>query len=336
MAEIHGISGAWDAIAAKLEANQLQAEHPAEIEPLLTSCVKELAEQISQAKYRSGSEILLQEQEISQEKEKNKAELATFSEKYALEIEQSAATLDYFKHDRSIFNFIRNYFRVRRETKRLKRLRKIVQDYQDEIERPLRSLETALEDKKRDQEKYIREQCSEINARVEFLKGLAGSQELAGAFADLEMLDYLKTLPGNVHVINNLKVRVERGIRFDGNWLINAQIDHIVVTTSGLFTIKVKNWSKQVVEKKAHSDLFQQIKNASQLCYELIKPKFPGVSVRGVLAYRGSLPDNLNVGFVKALPLQDVPGYINWFKENTLNDRQVGEMVEYIRSLSEN
>lgn len=336
MAEIHGISGAWDAIAAKLEANQLKAGHPTEIVPLLASCVKELADQINQAKYRSGSEILLIEQEISQEKEKNKTELETFSEKYALEIEQSAATLDYFKHDRSIFNFIRNYFRVRRETKRLDKLRKIVQDHQDEIERPLRSLETTLENKKRDQEKYIREQCSGINARVEFLKGLAGSQELAGAFAELEMLDYLKTLPDEVHVINNLTLRVERGIRFDGSWLINAQIDHLVVTRSGLFTIKVKNWSKQVVEKNAHTDLFQQIKNASQLCYELIKPRFPGVSVRGVLAYRGNLPDDQTVGFVKALPLQDVPGYINWFKENTLTDRQVGEMVDYLRSLSEN
>jgi hypothetical protein len=335
MASIYGTSGAWKEITAKLETYQLKAEHPREIELLLQSCVKEFEGQFDQAMQATEAEIALLEQEIAREKEKVRAELEEFAEEHALEIKQAELTVDYYRHERSIFNVVRSFFRIRRETGKLDGLQKTLQDYRDGIEHELHEKEAQLEQTKANKNTMAEAACREPRERVEMLKSISGSHELATAVAELEMIDMLSRLPENFHILNDVRLRAERGIRFDGDWLIRGEINNLVVAPAGLFAIEVNIGSKQAVQKDASIDPRDQIKRAAHLCYSFLKPEFPTVSVRSILAYRGHIPESQKTEIVKTLPIPEVPAYITWFKEDTLNDALMQEIVEYILDISE-
>jgi len=334
MAKIYGTSRVWEEISAKLETVQLKANHPGEISALLDDCAWKYEQQLGQAMESLEDEIVLLEQDVNKEKERVENELAATREKSSLDIEQSEATLDFYQHDRSPLNPIRNSMRTRRETKKLAGLRKNAQEFRDEIEKPLRAKEAELELKKAHKEQLAKEQCSQMGAQIEFLKTLSGSQELAYALAEREMLDYLQRLPDHFHVINHVNLQVDRGFRLQGKWLIRGEIDHLVVGPAGLFAIQVKNWSKQHNKKAQRTNLGEQINNAAQLCYLMIKPDYPDVTVRSILAYRGHLPESENTGFVKVLPLQEVGAYISWFTENSLDNNRLQQLVTYLNQLS--
>ena len=73
----------------------------------------------------------------------------------------------------------------------------------------------------------------------------------------------------------------------------------------------------------------------AHLCYTFLKPEFPAATVRSILAYRGHIPESQKTGIVKTLPIPEVPEYITWFKENTLDDALMKEIVETILDISE-
>lgn len=335
MASIYGTSGAWKEIAAKLEPYQLKADHPREIELLLQSCNVEYGQQFDKAKQAIEIEIDLLEQEIVQEKEKVRDELEKFANEHALEIKQAEVTVDFYRHERSIFNFVRSFFRIRRETGKLEGLQKTLQDYRDEIEHDLHEKEAQLEQIKTTKDHMADAACRETRERVEILKSISGSAELAVAVAELEMSDILSHLPENFHVLNDIRLRTDRGIRFEGEWLINGEINNLVVAPAGLFAIEVNSGGKQAANKDAAFEPSKQIKRAAHLCYSFLKPDFPTVTVRSILAYRGHFPESQKTGIVKTLPLAEVPGYITWFKENTLDDALMKEIVEYMLDITE-
>jgi hypothetical protein len=335
MASIYGTSGTWKEITAKLETHQLKADHPREIELLFQSCNVEYEQQFEKAKRAIEAEIDLLEQEIVREKEKVRIELEQYTDEHALEIKQAEVTVDFYRHERSPFNFVRSFFRIRRETGKLEGLHKTVQEHRDEIEHELHEKEAQLEQTKATKHQMANAACREIRERVETLKSISNSIELASAVVELEMIETLSHLPENFHVLNDIHLKTERGIRFEGEWLIHGEINHLVVSPAGLFAIEVNNGGKQSFQKKAEFDPSDQIKRAAQLCYLFLKPDFPMVSVRGILAYRGHLPDNQKTGIVKTLPISGVPGYITWFKENTLDEAVMKKIVEYILEISE-
>jgi len=335
MANIYGTSKVWGEIKKKLEALKLTADHPKEIEPLLEGCMTTYEQQLKQVRQKLANEISLMEQEIAQEREKSRGSLKTFSEYSVLEIAQIEANLDFLKHDHSIFNFIRNYFRTRRETRRLVSLRADLDNQRSTIELPAHTKEIELEQKKAQKDELTRQACQEIIAQIDYLKSISGSQELASASAEIELQEYLQQLPRNFHVFNNINLQVSRGFLFEGMWLINAHIDQLLVTPAGLFAIDIKNWSKQQLEEKGSSaNPYEPIKRAAQLCYEMIKPDFPGVTVRSILAYRGHTAEYQNSGIVKVLPLTEVQAYIKWFTDNTLNELSIQQMLARIKEIN--
>ena len=335
MASIYGTSGAWKEIAAKLETYQLKADHPREIELLLQNCNVEYEQQFDKAKQAIEAEIDVLEQEIVQEKEKVRVELEKYADEHALEIKQAEVTVDFYRHERSLFNFVRSFFRIRRETGKLEGLQKTIQNHRDEIEREYHEKEAQLEQIKATKHQMANAACREIRDRVEILKSISGSHELTSAVVELEMIEILSRLPENFHILNDIHLRTERGIRFEGEWLIRGEISNLVVSPAGLFAIEVNSGSKQNAEKGAAFDPSDQIKRAAHLCYSFLKPDFPAVTVRSILAYRGHLPESQKTGIVKTLPIADVPGYITWFKENTLNEALMEGIVKYILEISE-
>jgi hypothetical protein len=334
MASFFGKSKVWGEICAKLESAGLKVENPRDIEPLLESCLSEYSQKYRQFHHKLESEVWQLEVELSQEKEKIGNEVETFSNFSSLEIAQAEANIDLLRHDRSLFNVIRNKFRTRRETRKIIRLKNELLEKKQALESPLKIKETELAQRKGSIDLLARRECQDLINTIDLLKSLSSSQDLAVAAAEMEMLEYLKQLPANYYVINNVNLSVEKGFNFEGKWLIHGHIDHLVITPSGLFAIEVRNWNKQTIEKNSPNDPAAQIKFASQLCYEIIKPAFPGVTVRSILAFRGHPPEFQTSGIVKLMPIQEVPAYIIWFKDNTLTNQAAHQLLSRIQEIN--
>jgi len=320
MAIISGVSPMWGNIYKTLKSSGIQVNHPKEIEPLLDRYLIDYSQKYRQVHRDLEAEIWQIEQEIKEQRETGKSLLSSLENYSELEIKQSEANLDLLKHDRSLFNSIRNYFRTRRETRKLTSLQSTLQEKKEEIEGPIQEKEKEIQAKKLQIDDSTRKECAGILEKIEVLKTFAGTQEIATAIAELDMLELLKNLPDNVYVNNNIYLRIDKGILFEGIWLINGQIDHLVITQAGLFAVKIKNWGKKTEDYSKSFDPYEQIRLASQLCYEVLRQDFPGISVRSILAYRGHPPELEASNAVKVLQLHEVSAYLAWFKDKTLDD----------------
>jgi Nuclease-related domain len=336
MASVYGTSKSWGEIQTKLGEFHLSADKPSDIEPLLERCQIDYEQQIKQVRQKIKSEIAQLKQEIIQEEETTRANLAILTSNTSLQIEQAKSRLEHLKQDRGFSNSVRNLFRIPRESLTLARLQKTLKEQLNNIERPLHSKEMDLERKKSQVDELARAECGDVLAQIEFLRNLLISRELAGAVAELELQENLRQLPDNVHLINNMMMAVERGILFEGKWLVKGQIDQLVLTPSGLFAIDVINWSKQPEKKGSAPDPFEEIRRAAQLCYEMIKPIQPGINVRSILAYRGRPPEEETSGAVKSLPLHEVASYIGWFKDKSVSSQVMQQLLTRLDEIKTN
>jgi hypothetical protein len=334
MATIFGISKKWNEIKKKLEAIGLSASSPLEIESLLEQSQVNYEQQIKQVRQKLKNEVSLIRQEVFEEQEKVKNNLSTIPKRTSNEIEKSVANINRIKHKQSFLNFIPNFFMMRREEKRLGSLRKSLKEQQDRIRQSLHLKEMELERKKAQVDELSRFECREVLAQIEVLRRMLGSPVLADAIAEIELQEHLAQLPENCMVINNVRLNIDQRMLIEGKWLDRAQIDQLVITPSGLFAIDVSNWNKQSAEREFALDPYDQIKSAAQFCYEMIKSEFPGITVRSILAYRGRAPEINNPGIVKSLPLQEVPNYINWFKDKSLDDQTIQRLNTHLAEMN--
>lgn len=125
---------------------------------------------------------------------------------------------------------------------------------------------------------------------IERIAALPDSAEMAGATAELDIISRLELLPDSYFVFNDVRLKANRKIRFDGNYLQSAQVDHLVLGPTGVFTIETKCWSRATAEKGSHHDPFDQAARAGYLCYDLLKQKFGTTRVHSLIAHLGSLP----------------------------------------------
>ena len=170
---------------------------------------------------------------------------------------------------------------------------------------------------------------SRIDHEIGRVRSLLHSAEVAGAEAEISVIDQLRTLPPPAVVFNNVRLEATRRIRFDGAGLLSAQIDHVVLTPAGVFVIETKSWSRRFVESGHFHDPFEQVSRANYLCYDLLRKSFGKVRVRSIIASVGSLPDAPPDRYVKVIRPEDLPGYISWFRDVELTVERVSGLHRF-------
>jgi hypothetical protein len=215
-----------------------------------------------------------------------------------------------------------NYFKIRKQKEKIQNLKNKYGNYPKLVQRKIDQLKDALEKTQKNSDIIIEKQCQPIADKVKLLENALKSPELAGGIAELELIENLKALPDNFFVINDVEIEINRAIHFDGEWLKSAQIDHVVVTPSGIFVIEVKNWSTKFVQEGDYFDPYQQVKRSSYLCYKIIGERY-NLKTRSIVAYKGSIPKKPSDSYAKVLPISEVKGYISWFKDSNVSDQVV-------------
>lgn len=157
------------------------------------------------------------------------------------------------------------------------------------------------------------------------------SGELAGARAELDVISHLARLSAGHTVFNDLRLTADRYIHFNDAPLQSAQIDHLVLSSAGVFVIETKRWSRTFVESGEYHNPFDQIQRAAYLCYDLLRSEFGKIHVRSVIACAGQLPSKLGDSHVKVLAVPELVGYISWFKQTDIAPDLLLQVGQYLK-----
>lgn len=267
MAQIIGTSGAWKSICLELNRAGFHPEKISEIFGLL----KTAQEEYGLAKDKNTKEI--EDRIAALKTELNNLETSFEGNvkecrgKISAEIELAQITLQLLQDDISFLQRLFNFRKIKKTKKKIRLFQNQYKGCPQKFQKSIDSARKNLEETQRDHNYLIEGKCRIEKYKVDLLERILSSLELAGAIAELELLDSLKGLPDNYYVVSDVNLVLNRGIRFDNEWLASAQIDHVVVCPSGIFIIEVKNWSKKFTQQGDYFDPYQQVKRASYLCY---------------------------------------------------------------------
>jgi hypothetical protein len=173
---------------------------------------------------------------------------------------------------------------------------------------------------------------STLDQAVVDIRSLLKSPELAGAEAELAVIDRLRTLPSSAIVFNDVRLKATRYIRFNGVALLSAQIDHVVLTPAGVFVIETKRWSDRFVESGDFHDPFDQVSRANYLCYDLLRKRIGKTRVRSIIACGGSLPDAPRDSYIKVVRPERLTGYILGFRNTELTPGRFSRLHSFFES----
>lgn len=178
----------------------------------------------------------------------------------------------------------------------------------------------------------IKEKTKETTHKIARLKDIRESPEYKGAIAELEMIDFLKKLPNNYFVFNDVILQSYNHYYHNGKLLKSSQIDHLVVSPVGIFIIEVKFWNKKFIETNNYFSPYEQVERASKLCWFLLKDDFEQVKTRCIIAYKDSIPHK-DSSFVKVLKLPYVNQYITGdYFQTIFTDAQLHKLVNYFKN----
>jgi hypothetical protein len=177
-----------------------------------------------------------------------------------------------------------------------------------------------------DERNYIRF----LEGRITTLHNLINSPELSGSEAELDVIRILNKLPDDYIILNDVHLRAHRYYYFDNNYLLSAQIDHIVLSPFGIFVIETKRWSNKFVETGEYHNPYDQVKRASYLCYKLLNQEFDNIRVRSIIASEGKLPSIEENKFIKVLRVNELLRYITNCKNIELEDAKISHIQEYL------
>lgn len=256
----------------------------------------------------------------------------------------------------SLLSFFKDKYRRHRIIKRLNILRN---DYQSELEKPYIKLRNILNQLRKEIDyintnfqKILSERTKEnilkLNKTKQVIENLYPL--IAGVIGEQKALTELKKLEDEYSIINDVYIEFKKPI-FNSqtkDYIYSIQIDHLVVSKSGIFVIETKNWSKKSIDnldlfspvnqiKRSSFALFVTIHNAIENKIIKLKNHHWGVKkipIKNILLLVGEKPKG-EFQFVKLLTLNEIIGYIKYF-EPVLDDTDVKILTNYINRIVDN
>lgn len=170
-----------------------------------------------------------------------------------------------------------------------------------------------------------------------------------GALGEQKVVKTLENLSDDYFLINDFSVSFSPAIynRQENDYIKSVQIDHILVSPSGIFLIETKNWSEKSLESLSLRSPVQQIRRASFVLFKLLNNEISNyhlrldrhhwgdkkISIKNLIVMTNTKPEE-EFQFVKVLTLNELLGYINYFKPTfSLNETQ--RITDFILRINE-
>lgn len=173
---------------------------------------------------------------------------------------------------------------------------------------------------------------------LEYIKKTIESlqNKIAGAIGENLVVKEIKKLPDDFVLLNDYNIKFDPPIfnKKTNKRIYSAQIDHLLISKSGVFLLETKNWSKNSIDSKDLRSPIEQVSRANFAFYVYVSKHLKlnhhhwgskKISVRSVIVLIKNKP-SCEFEFVKIKLLNELNGYLTYFKP-TLTDSEFIEIV---------
>ncbi|NGF58319.1 NERD domain-containing protein [Parapedobacter sp. SGR-10] len=170
-----------------------------------------------------------------------------------------------------------------------------------------------------------------------------------GALGEQKVVKALENLSDEYFLINDFSVSFSTAIynRQENDYIKSVQIDHILVSPSGIFLIETKNWSEKSLESLSLRSPVQQIRRTSFVLFKLLNNEMSNyhlrldrhhwgdrkISIKNLIVMTNTKPKE-EFQYVKILTLNELLGYINYFKP-TFSINETQRIADFLLSINE-
>lgn len=181
-------------------------------------------------------------------------------------------------------------------------------------------------------------QISELERKKRIVDELNSS--IYGALGEQKVVKKIETLSDENYLLNDFYYTFRSPLynKREKAYIKTIQIDHILVSPSGVFLIETKNWSERSLNNIDLWSPVEQIKRNSFALFRLLananlnlykhrwgERKIP---IRNLIVFTNQKP-KMEFEHVKVLTLNELPGYINYFKP-VFSDNETNEIANYL------
>ncbi len=194
----------------------------------------------------------------------------------------------------------------------------------------------------------ISTRCAQKFKELEYTKTVVTELNplIAGAIGENLVSKELKKLSDKYILFDDFSIDFERPIYYkkDNNRIHSIQIDHLLVTNSGLFIIETKNWSKKSIRRLDLRSPIKQIDRSSFALYatltysrELVDKLYKHhwgqkkIPIKRIVVMINQKPKE-KFKFVKVATLNELNRYITYF-DPIFDDSEVEIISKYLNKI---
>lgn len=196
----------------------------------------------------------------------------------------------------------------------------------------------------------VNESCSNELGQLEKKQRVidAIKNSIYGALGEHKVVKELEHLSDDNSLINDFALTFQPAIynRQENDYIKSIQIDHLLITTSGIFLIETKNWSEKSLNSLDLRSPVQQVKRTSFALFRLLTEGIASdqlklnqhhwgdrkIPIRNLIVLTNSKPIE-EFQHVKILTLDELLSYVRYFKP-VFSSKETEAITTYLLGLN--
>jgi hypothetical protein len=295
--------------------------------------------------------------EISQLDNAIKADKTHFENSFRSEIEELTQKLNSLSTSTSL-NFIQSLINFIKRSSLKKKLQSLERNLNNKVNYAIRNLVDQHQDKT-NRYQYITSQFRDAvnESCLPEINKLENKQRIIdevknsiyGALGEHKVVKELENLSDENILINDFTLSFHPAIynRQENDYIKSIQIDHLLITPSGIFLIETKNWSEKSLASLDLRSPVQQIKRTNYALFKILTGDISSdrvrlkqhhwgdrkIPVKNLIVLTNSKP-NEEFQYVKVLTVNELLGYIKYFKPMFTN-AETEAIASYLLNLND-
>lgn len=196
-------------------------------------------------------------------------------------------------------------------------------------------------------EEIVLERSSKCYEELAFTKDVVDGLYtlIAGAVGENSVVKKLQELSDKNVLFNDFSIKFHPPIfnRKENDRICSIQIDHLLITNSGIFILETKNWNKQSIKNLDLRSPVKQVLRTGYALFVLFNSESEynkmnlhrhhwgnkQIPIRKVIVMTNKKPKE-EFKYVKVVSLNELNGYIAYF-DPVFSDEEVKSMADYLR-----
>jgi hypothetical protein len=202
-----------------------------------------------------------------------------------------------------------------------------------------------LENMIKNKDSIILSQCADFYNKLDSTKELVDGlySLIAGAIGENSTVNELQKLTDDYYLINDFSLEFNPPIfnRGENDKIFSIQIDHLLISQSGVYLLETKNWSKKTIKSLDLRSPVDQIRRTSYALFVLLNSESNNllvshhwgskkIPIRNIIVMTNEKPKE-EFKHVKVLSLHELNSYIKYFDE-IFSKSEVENIFNYLKN----